>query len=415
MKSTSRRDSKGRILQLGESQEKNGRYKYRYTDSKGERRSIYSWRLTEADPVPYGKRATESLREMERKVISLSQRGIVGANFKVWELVERYVALKPGVKHNTRTGYKFVLSLLKKEEFGYRKVDEVRTSDAKMFLIGLQRDGKGSSTIHAVRGVLRPAFQMAVDDDLIVKNPFGFELQTVVVNDSRKREALSERDEKRFLDFVKNDKYYCKYYDPFLFLFRTGLRISEFCGLTVRDIDMENEVIDVNHQLQRTNDMKYIIESTKTSSGTRKIPMTPEVKEICERILKGRKKPKKEPTINGYGGFLYFDKEGKPMVALHWEKYMEHARDKYNMEHAVQLPPITPHICRHTFCSNMARKGISPKTLQYLMGHSEIAVTMNVYTHLGLDDARLELQKLNEAKQEIAEGFGRKNYIREAL
>ena len=64
------------------------------------------------------------------------------------------------------------------------------------------------------------------------------------------------------------------------------------------------------------------------------------------------------------------------MVALHWEKYIQHARDKYNREHALQLPPITPHVCRHTFCSNMAREGINPKTLQYLMGHSDIAVTM---------------------------------------
>ena len=86
------------------------------------------------------------------------------------------------------------------------------------------------------------------------------------------------------------------------------------------------------------------------------------------------------------------------MVALHWEKYIQHARDKYNREHALQLPPITPHICRHTFCSNMARQGMNPKTLQYIMGHSDIAVTMNVYTHLGLDDAREELVRLKEGR-----------------
>lgn len=65
------------------------------------------------------------------------------------------------------------------------------------------------------------------------------------------------------------------------------------------------------------------------------------------------------------------------------------------------LPLITPHVCRHTFCSNMAREGINPKTLQYLTGHSDIAVTMNVYTHLGLDDAREELARLKEAKNEL--------------
>ena len=115
-------------------------------------------------------------------------------------------------------------------------------------------------------------------------------------------------------------------------------------------------------------------------------------------IVANRNRPKREPIIDGYGGFLFFDKEGKPMVALHWEKYIQHARDKYNRQHALQLPPITPHICRHTFCSNMARQGMNPKTLQYIMGHSDIAVTMNVYTHLGLDDAREELVRLKEAR-----------------
>ena len=87
--------------------------------------------------------------------------------------------------------------------------------------------------------------------------------------------------------------------------------------------------------------MKYYIESTKTTSGTRKIPMTEEVKELCQRIVANRNKPKRESIIDGYGGFLFFDKEGKPMVALHWEKYIQHARDKYNRQHALQLPPIT--------------------------------------------------------------------------
>ena len=90
------------------------------------------------------------------------------------------------------------------------------------------------------------------------------------------------------------------------------------------------------------------------------------------------------------------------MVALHWEKYIQHARDKYNREHALQLPPITTHICRHTFCSNMARQGMNPKTIQYIMGHSDIAVTMNVYTHLGLADAKREVDRL-EAMKEINE------------
>ena len=110
---------------------------------------------------------------------------------------------------------------------------------------------------------------MAVDDDLILKNPFGFELGTILVNDSQKREAVSLEDETRFLEFVKNDPHYNRYYDAFYILFKTGLRISEVCGLTVRDLDFKNEVIRIDHQLQRTRDMKYEIVSTKTTSRTK--------------------------------------------------------------------------------------------------------------------------------------------------
>ena len=153
--------------------------------------------------------------------------------------------------------------------------------------------------------------------------------------------------------------------------------------------------------------MKYEIVSTKTTSGTRLLrllPMEEDVKDAFLRILKNCKKTKKEPTVDGYGGFLFLDKNGNPMVALHWEKYMQHAREKYNKEHLLQLPLITPHVCRHTYCSNMAKSGMNPKTLQYLMGHSDIAVTLNVYTHVGLEDAEKELQKmqgLENARKEM--------------
>lgn len=81
------------------------------------------------------------------------------------------------------------------------------------------------------------------------------------------------------------------------------------------------------------------------------------------------------------------------MVALHWEKYFQLAVEKHNKIYRVQLPKITPHICRHTFCSNMAKSGMNPKTLQYLMGHSDIGVTLNTYTHLGEEDAKEEMEK----------------------
>lgn len=262
----------------------------------------------------------------------------------------------------------------------------------------MQENGRGYSSIHTIRGVVRPAFQMAVEDDILAKNPFGFELATVVVNDSVTREAITRKQERQFLEFIKNDVHFCRYYEAIFILFKTGMRISEFCGLTVSDIDMKARTINIDHQLQRTANMKYIIEDTKSTSGTRVLPMSDEVYDCFKVILSKRKPPKREPMVDGKAGFLYLDKNGKPKVALHWEKYFQHSVEKYNKTYRIQMPKITPHVCRHTYCSNMARSGMNPKTLQYLMGHADISVTLNTYTHLGFDDAKQELERLEMAK-----------------
>ena len=145
---------------------------------------------------------------------------------------------------------------------------------------------------------------------------------------------------------MHDDVVYCKYYEVVYILFHTGMRISEFCGLTLNDIDFEKMTVNIDHQLQRTSDMRHIIETTKTDAGTRVLPITEDV---------------------------------------------------------AQMPNITPHVCRHTYCSNMAKSGMNPKTLQYLMGHSDISVTMNVYTHIGFDDAEEELKRMEEFRKAQAE------------
>ena len=192
--SEKRRDNRNRILREGEYQRKDGRYRFRYIDEDGKEKNVYSWRLDKNDPMPKGKKREPSLREKEKQIeADLFDRIVTnGGNYTVLELVEKYVSLKTGVRHNTVAGYKTVINMLKKESFGNLRIDKVRLSDAKAWLIKLQQiDGRGYSSIHSIRGVLRPAFQMAVDDDLLRKNPFEFELASVIVNDSVTREAIT--------------------------------------------------------------------------------------------------------------------------------------------------------------------------------------------------------------------------------
>ena len=396
--SEKRRDNRGRVLRFGESQRQDGRYAFKYKDHDGSVKFVYSWRLDKNDRTPAGKKRELSLREKEKQIEHDLFDHIVsnGGNYTVLELVKKYVSLKTGVRHNTEANYNFVINIIAKADFGKLRIDKVHLSDAKGWLIKLQKEGRGYSTIHSVRGVLRPAFQMAVDDDLIRKNPFNFELASVIVNDSVTREAITRKQEREFLSFIQADEHFSRYYDGIYILFHTGLRISEFCGLTIGDIDFKEMRINVDHQLQRKRDRTYVVEPTKTTSGTRMIPMTKEVADCFRRILANRIKPKVEPMIDGYTGFLFLDKNEMPMVALHWEKYFKHILDKYNSIYKVQLPKITPHVCRHTFCSNMAKSGMNPKTLQYIMGHSDISVTLNTYSHVGFEDAKEELSRVAE-------------------
>lgn len=391
-----RKDHKNRLLRAGESQDKEGRYRYSYYEN-GKQKSFYSWKLESTDKLPAGKKECVSLREQIEKLQKkqLLYGKYSESSYTVLDLVERYIGLKTGVRKSTQAGYKTVINVLKKEEFGSRKISDIRISDAKLWLIQMQKSGRGYSSIHTIRGVLRPAFQMAVDDDVLLKNPFEFQLATIIINDSIRREAIPKKQERMFLKFVKDDPHFSKYYEGIYILFKTGMRISEFCGLTIRDIDMKERTIDINHQLQRLSDMEYIIEPTKTNAGKRVLPMTQDVYECFQTILKNRKAPKKEPMIGKYVGFLYLDKNGMPMVALHWQKYFDHICEKYNKIYREQIPKITPHVCRHTYCTNMALAGMSPKTLQYLMGHSEIGVTLDVYTHVSFEDARDEVEKMN--------------------
>ena len=396
--SEKRRDNRGRVLRFGESQRQDGRYAFKYKDNDGSVKFVYSWRLDKNDRTPAGKKRELSLREKEKQIEHDLFDHIVsnGGNYTVLELVKKYVSLKTGVRHNTEANYNFVINIIAKADFGKLRIDKVHLSDAKGWLIKLQKEGRGYSTIHSVRGVLRPAFQMAVDDDLIRKNPFNFELASVIVNDSVTREAITKKQEREFLGFIQSDEHFSRYYDGIYILFHTGLRISEFCGLTIGDIDFKEMRINVDHQLQRKRDMTYVVEPTKTTSGTRMVPMTKEVADCFRRILANRIKPKVEPMIDGYTGFLFLDKNEMPMVALHWEKYFKHILDKYNSIYKEQLPKITPHVCRHTFCSNMAKSGMNPKALQYIMGHSDISVTLNTYSHVGFEDAKEELSRVAE-------------------
>ncbi len=165
-----RRERKNRVLRNGESQRKDGRYMYKYNDANGEVKYFYSWSLDKNDPTPVGKKYELSLRKKSKKngrrqiCRNSSRRRKTNNSLRTCGEV---CFFKTGVRHNTEANYRFVINIIKKEPFGKTRIDRVKQSDAKAWLIKLQKDGRGYSTIHTVRGVVRPDFQMGTDDDLI--------------------------------------------------------------------------------------------------------------------------------------------------------------------------------------------------------------------------------------------------------
>ena len=205
---------------------------------------------------------------------------------------------------------------------------------------------------------------------------------------------MTEEQEQALLSFIKTDNVYHKYYDDVLILLKTGLRISELCGLTVADIDFKNEVVIIDHQLLKSKEQGYYIETPKTKSGTRQVPLSKETIQAFQRVMK--KRPKAEPfVIDGRSNFLFANHKGKPKVAIDYTALFIRMVKKYNKHHKDNpLPHITPHTLRHTFCTRLASKNMNPKDLQYIMGHSNISITMNWYAHASIDTAKSEVQRL---------------------
>ena len=160
----------------------------------------------------------------------------------------------------------------------------------------------------------------------------------------------------------------------------------------------ERTILDIMAGVKEP-ELGVIVETTKTDAGTRVLPITEDVAQMFQAIIEDRNAPKVEKSIDGYRGFLFYDDNGMPLVAMHWQHRFNHMVGRYNDIYRVQMPNITPHVCRHTYCSNMAKSGMNPKTLQYLMGHSDISVTMNVYTHIGFDDVEEELKRMEEFRK----------------
>ena len=186
-----------------------------------------------------------------------------------------------------------------REKLGKRKIADIRYSDVKSFYSGLL-NGKGTSrtngfkpnSLEIIHTILHPTFTLAVRDCVIMKNPTEGVMAEIKKShnwDKPKRHALTEEQQRVFMEFVDTSETYQHWAPLFTFFLGTGCRVGEGVGLTWDDVDFKNNTISINHNLiyrkqVDSGECEMHITTPKSKSGVRIIPMLREVREALLEI-----------------------------------------------------------------------------------------------------------------------------------
>ena len=351
--SEKRKDSKGRVLKDGESQRANGTYDYRYTDIHKKRRCIYAKSLTE-------------LRKKEEELWRDLADGIdyAAGEMTVADLVDRYMNLKRGLKPNSLRSYNTAVKRIHADPFGQKAIKTVKLSDAKGWFVFLHDSGFKQNTIGILQSVVRPAFEMAVEDDIIRKNPFKFKLSDVVPKDAYVRNALTREQQEKYLQFVQD--YGGNYYDDIVILMGTGLRVSELVGLQLQHMDVQQGVVRVLGKGRK----ERLVPFGQVASDW----LQSYLEQARSAILAGQRSHD-----------CFVTQRGSAMSrAMFWVLVK-----KYALQAGISVP-LSPHTLRHAFATHLLNHGADLRVVQLLLGHADISTTQ-IYTHI----ARARLQQLH--------------------
>lgn len=374
------------MLRNGESQRADGRYCYKYIDIDGKAKFVYSWKLTKTDRLPSGKRDCKSLRELQEEIKKELSAGVTASihDSTLFEELKKFIDGKASIKPTTRKNYNSILNAIKNDSFVQKPVAKITAAEAKAWIKQLANNW-GYGRISGTKNLISSMYIELIENEMLVRNPFNFKLSKIIANDAKERAALTPQAQKLLLDFVLNSNSYKQYYYHIKFLILTGLRIGEFCGLTVSDIDFEQKTLSVKHQLQRIKGERHIT-SLKTKTSKRDIPITSEIEECIRKMIDSI--PKKSVTIDDYSGFITCTKSGIPCCDVDWYTRLKRITEALNKAKGTKFSVISPHILRHTFITNEINKGTPIKVVSYLAGHKDAAITLNVYTTTTYADVR---------------------------
>ncbi len=400
-----RKDKKNRVLKEGEYQRKNGTFEFRWRDKQGKRHYIYAKSLAE-------------LREKKKAVLKNVFDGIntKNKNMTINDLYYLWRELKRGLKDNTFQNYQYMYEQFVEPDFGRIKITDLKRSDVRAYYNRLHDEDKLKvSTIDSIHTVLHQVIELAVEDDYIRYNPSDNalrELKKANNHERVKKKALTIEEQKLFLDFLKSSNKYSRWYPIFTVMIWTGLRVGELTGLRWCDIDLDKQIIEVNHTLVYYSQGKkkgctYAINTPKTKAGIRTIPMLPIVKQafIQEKEIQKELELKCKARIDGYTDFIFLNRFGETLNYGVLNKVIKRIiRDcnyeildkrKSNQE-VTLLPKFSNHSLRHTFTTRICEAGMNIKAMQSILGHSDIETTMNIYAEASDSLNRSEINKFQD-------------------
>lgn len=390
-----RKDDKGRVLRDGEIfRPKEQRYMYRYTSTDGKRHAVYAADLNE-------------LRRKEEKIQKDIVNGIrIGEDsVTLNSIYEMWKKDKTSLKQTTKSNYIYMYEHFVQNDFGKRKIRDIRKSDVRRFYNGLlNAKSMKVNTLDGLDTVIHQLFNLAVDDCYIAKNPSDGvmgECKRSHNLDAPKRHALTIPQQEAFVGYIREHAKYRHWLPLFTTFLGTGMRVSELVGLRWEDINLEEGYIEVNHNTvyhQREKGKCYFSVTTpKTEAGTRIIPLLPEVRKALEDEKEHQKEVEVSCTasIDGYTNFIFLNRFGNihnPQTINRTIKRITIAYNEQEMEAAdmegrepVLIPPFSCHNLRHTFCTRYCENETNLKVIQEIMGHKDIATTMEIYAEATKD------------------------------
>mgnify|MGYP002861485956 FL=1 len=274
----------------------------------------------------------------------------------------------------------------------------MRYTDVKEFYYSLlMEQGLSPATVDNVHTQLHPAFTMAVRNGLIRTNPASGvlgEIKKSHVWVKTKRKALTVPEQKAFMNYLYANHQYQGWKPIITVLIGSGMRIGECLGLRWEDLDFENRIIDINHNLvHRRVDEEggtLHINTPKTEAGCRKIPMISEVYEaFLEEYQIQQITGFCTQEIDGYSGFVFASSGGTVTIPSEVNHAIHNITADYNDEETAAakkekrepllLPDFSAHHLRHTFCTRLCENETNLKVIQTVMGHKDIQTTMDIY------------------------------------